>query len=145
MGVAHCRCAKVQRQSQYNRFCFHVSSTEGQTLGIDFRRHSSAGWRTLQLAILTNSRTETRNSKLKTRNFSVLITHHSSLSTTHHSFASPLSLPLSPFPFPPSPFPLPLSPFPFSSFLPSFVLLLTVSSCISLRKRGRYHDQTQQK
>src|SRR6266542_1987977 len=130
MGVAHCRCAKVQRQSQYNRFCFHVSSTEGQTLGIDFRRHSSAGWRTLQLAILTNSRTETRNSKLKTRNFSVLITHHSSLCR---------------FPFIPSPFPLPLSPFPFSSFLPSFVLLLTVSSCISLRKRGRYHDQTQQK
>src|SRR6266542_3567358 len=114
MGVAHCRCAKVQRQSQYNRFCFHVSSTEGQTLGIDFRRHSSAGWRTLQLAILTNSRTETRNSKLKTRNFSVLITHHSSLITHHSVLLITLSLPLYPFPLPPSPFPFPPSPFPHS-------------------------------
>src|SRR6266540_403911 len=67
---------------------------------------------------------ETRNSKPETSQYSSLITHHSVLLIT-------LSLPL--------------SPFPFSSFLPSFVLLLTVSSCISLRKRGRYHDQTQQK
>src|SRR5437016_12520806 len=26
VGEAHCRCDKAQRQSQYNRFCFHIPS-----------------------------------------------------------------------------------------------------------------------